>query len=387
MTCARGPHAGRTQGQRGMTLLEILMYAGLSMLVIGLAMGGLGMVQKGVTHNQEWARMNGDEEEALMVMARDMRNMGLKHLLYQPAPGVLAETLLTKASYAPLDSSSFRHREGALYDTLIFVQSRLDASGSPVGVDTVSYRVNPVTHTLMRATPSKGSVEVCRRVEALQFEYGISGQVKTMAAEPTMVPSHWTASNPAEISFSGGALVVSKSGPGAVSAWDKNASFSTSPRNRYAFGLRAVADDAFIAAADSVQLMICSPGGSIVASEPIKVSATAFDFNVEIAVPDCNGCHAGVRVIQKGSGKGKLSIASFAFSEFSQGDVTWSPNPTLAEKKGVRSVRVFLLLGSDKPLAGISDQTLSLADIKLAFHDNRGRSLLDQTIPVPNNGF
>jgi hypothetical protein len=170
-----------------------------------------------------------------------------------------------------------------------------------------------------------------------------------------------------------------------LSAWQTASGFSTSSDRRYAFDLAGFADDAFLAAVDSLAAVICTPGGTVVASERFLLGTAATSLRVEIAAPACGDCRAGVQTFLKG--KGRLTLTAFTFSEISRGDMVWSPAPALADKPGVRAVRIRLLVGTDMPLHGIREVSMRLANSVQTFRDRKGRSLLDEVIPTPNNGL
>lgn len=379
------PLLGRLSSQSGLSLLEIIVYAALSILLIGLAMGALGTVQKGVSKSGEMARMHGEADEAMQVISRDLRNLGLKRLFYKTGPGVFVDTLLTQASYAPGDSSSFIHRDGPRYDQLTFLRANLDNRGVPIGVDTVTYGVNAANQTLMRSVSGGGApVAVCTRVEALQFAYGISARQVMLVNEAPPVAGNWTANPPGDIDFPSATLEISRNTAGTVTAWQSSKAFSTVARRRYAFDFRGLGDDPLMTEVEELEVMVCSPSGTLIASEPFMVGGTLMDYRIEMEVPPCGDCRAGIRM--RSVRKGKLILSSFSFSEVSQGDLTWSSAPTLNEKKGVRAVRIYLLAGSDSPIYGANGGSVTLANASLSFNDSKGRSLLDEVVPTPNNG-
>lgn len=384
----KAAEAEATRGQRGLSLLEVIVYAALSLALIGLAMGGLGTVHKGISNSSEMARMRSDADEAVQVMGRDLRNLGLKRLFYATGPGAFTDTLLAAASFGPADLSSFRHADGAPGDTLVFLRAAVDERGAPTGVDTVTYRLDPATQSLLRAVNGEAPAALCGRVEALQFEYGISAARNAWVDEDSMVAAEWqwTATTHAGVAFAGNAVEASlrRARPASVAAFWHRSAFSVQARRRYAFDIRAAADDALLAGQDSLVAMICTPGGIPVAWERFAVGTVPRDLRVELEAPACGNCRAGIRLALHD--KGKLTVSAFAFSEVSQGDMRWTHSPTLAEKPGVRAVRIHLLTGTDKPMHGINEAGIRLANADLRFRDRKGRSLLDEVIPVPNNG-
>lgn len=369
-----------------MTLIEVIIYASLSLLLIGLAMGGLGTVQRGFFRNNEMARMRGDADEAIQIMGRDIRNLGLKRLFYATGPGRFVDTLIAGASYAPGDSSSFLHLDGPRYDGLTFLRARLDARGRPLGVDTVAYHVDPSSQTLMRTVNREPPTALCDNVEALQFEYGISARRRALVSETSPDVSRWKASPTSGLQSEGGtlALRVSNGSGGTVMAWQSHAGFSTLSHRRYAFDLTGRVDDELLRGVDSLVALICTPTGSIVASERFLLGTLTTSLRVEMDAPACGDCRAGIGMSL--SSQGKLNLASFTFQEVSQGDLAWSAAPDLEAKRSMRAVRIHLLVGTDTPMQGVDERHMRMANAALAFKDNRGRSLLDEVVPTPNNG-
>lgn len=376
----------RGMGQSGLTLVEVIIYASLSLLLIGLALGSLGTVQRGFFRNNEMARMRGDADEAIQIMGRDIRNLGVKRLFYATGPGAFVDTLIAAASYAPGDSSSFLHRDGPRYDGLTFLRARLDARGRPLGVDTVSYLVDPSSQTLIRTVNREPPSTLCDNVEALQFEYGISARRRVLVAETPPDGSRWTASPSSGMMTEGSslALKVSDGSGGTVTAWQSASGFSTVSHRRYAFDLTGQVDADLLAGVDSMVALICTPTGTLVASERFLLGTIPTRLRVEMDAPPCGDCRAGIRMSL--SSPGKLNLTSFTFQEVSQGDLTWSAVPDLGAKKSMRAVRIHLLVGTDRPVQGVAERSMRMANATMTFRDNRGRSLLDEVIPTPNNG-
>lgn len=375
---------GRHRAQRGLSLPEVIIYAALSLLLVGLAMGALGTAQKGMSQNGETARMRSDAEEAVQVMGRDLRNLGLKRLLFQDGAGTVVDTFIPAATFLPGDSSSFRHRDGNQFDSLTFLRAGLDMDGKPIRVDTVSYGVDPSTRSLMRAVNGASREAICTRVEALQFEYGLSARRTDLAGESPPVAAHWRAAPANRLSISGNSLVVFSSGAATVSFFHASRAFATSAARRYAFDITGLGDPDLMANLVSLDAVLYRPDGSIVAAEPFRVGTAFADYHIETGGADCGDCRAGVRVVLKE--RGKLKLSRFSFSEVSQGDIVWSPAPILEERKAARAVRIYLLVGSGKDLHGLHANTMRLANADLKFSDGRGRSLLDEIVPTPNNG-
>jgi hypothetical protein len=371
-------------GQSGISMLEMVLYAILALIVIGIAVRMLGNLHKGAFRNQEAARLRGDADDAMLMISRDFRNLGLKRIFYSPSADVLVDTALTGIAWTPGDSSSIRHSDGNPYDTLVFIKPELNASDKPIGIDTVRYAVDPATKVLIRTRNGGAAIAVCKAVEALQFEYKVTA-VKTLAvADSPPAIARWTASPAADLSASGSNLVMMKTGAGSVSAWYSNTAVQVSADHQYAIDITGSCDAEFLANVDNIVAMICDASGNPLKSERFLIDSRTTDLHLELAGIDCLNCRVGLKMVMRGSGAFRFS--SFRFMDIGQGDGAWSTAPTLAQKAAVRFIRVSLLTGTQKPISGNRDEAFAFAGISPSFSDKKIRYLLQEVIPIPNNG-
>lgn len=365
-------------------MLETVVYATLALVVTGFAVRVLGTLHEGAFKNQETAQLRGEADDALLIFSRDLRNLGLKRIFHSPAEDVLVDTTLTGIAWAPGDASSFRHTDGNPYDTLAFIKPALDSSGKPIGIDTVRYTVDPATKVLTRTRNGGDAIAVSQSVEALQYEYKVTAtQTQTISESPPVL-ARWTANPSAGLSVSGSNLVMSRAAAGSVSAWYSNAAVQVSADHKYAIDLTATCDAAFLANVDDIVAMICDPSGNPLKSERFLIDTKATDVRLEMAGIDCLNCRVGLKMTMRGSGVFRFS--SFRFTDIGQGDASWSSAPTTVQKAAVRFIRISLLTGTQKPIFGNRDETIALAGISLSYTDKKARYLLQEVIPIPNNG-
>ena len=365
-------------------MIEMVVYATLALVVVGFALRALGTLHKGAFKNQETAHLRGEADDALLIFSRDLRNLGLKRIFYSPSADVLVDTVLTRIHWAPGDSSSFLHSDGNPYDTLAFIKPELDSSDKPIGIDTVRYAVDPATKVLTRTRNGRDAMAVCQAVEALQFEYKVTAARTLAFAESPPAIVHWTGSPSAALSASGSNLVMTRITAGSVSAWCSNAAVQVSADHQYAIDLTGACDAAFLANVDNIVAMICDPSGAPLQAERFLIDSKATDLHLEMAGIDCLSCRVGLKMVMRGSGVFRFS--SFKFTDIGQGDGSWSTAPTLAQKAAVRFIRMSLLTGTQKPIFENRDETLAFAGISLSFTDRKVRNLLQEVIPIPNNG-
>lgn len=86
------------------------------------------------------------------------------------------------------------------------------------------------------------------------------------------------------------------------------------------------------------------------------------------------------------SQKVALGVESLQF-QYADSTFSWTDNPTSAQKKDIRHIKVFLLLRDEKQLSVVGNENFELADITVTYSDQSLRELYQVTIPIPNNGL
>gem|GEM_PF-4923714 len=365
--------------------MEVVIYSSLALLVLGSAVTILGRLHRSAFRNQEMSRVHGDAGEAISLIAQDIRNLGLKRVVYSPDPGLLVDTLLSSADYGPADSSSFLHKDGNPYDTLVFIKPQLDAVGKPISVDTIRYFVDPATSTLSRAANHADPVAICPQVDALQFEYGLYATKTTLVVEKPPAILHWSQNPAGTLSQSGSTLKAIRNSAGTSSFWISNHSVNLVANHTYRLEIQTMANAYFLDHVDSLYATLCNGAGVPVAKQSFLPSTTLSTQYLEWSGIACSGCYAGFRM--ETHGQGEFSLNSLQLIDVKQADGTWTPLPTTAEKKAVRSIRISLLARSAGEVFGIRPDTLNLANVQLHFHDDLGRALSNDVISIPNNGI
>lgn len=380
-----GPGYPRTSpGNRGFTVLEAVVYASLALLVIGLAVSVLGNQQKFAMKSQHLAQTRGDAGETIALMTRDLRNAGLKRLIYQAPSGALIDTQLAGVDYAPADSSSLIHREGPRFDTLTFIKPVLDASDKPTGIDTITYAADPATGSLTRTRNRDAPVPIGERVDGLQFQYRVSANRVTLFNEDPPALAGWLQNPLGTLSISNGMLAAARISAGTSSFWLSTTALNLSGSRRYALDINCQANKQLLANADSLTAMICSPAGTPIETQTFLPDLDFRTVRIEFAGLECQGCRAGIRMHMRGGGR--LLVASFRFSDIEQGDGQWVDQPTIAQKQAVRSVRLLLLTRSGGDVFGMNLDTIRAANGTYIFNDRLGRVLLEEVVAIPNNG-
>jgi hypothetical protein len=338
------PRANLALGnERGIGLLEVVIYAALSLMVLTLAVGGLSGMQKKAFRTQEMARVQNEADETVRLIAQDARNLGLKRIIYSSGPGSFVDTQLIHMHWGASDSSSFIHKDGNPFDSLHFLKPRLNTVGKPTTIDTVLLAVNPLTRTLFRTVNGGTPIEMCRKVEAMQFEYGVSAIKTVLFSETTANLAHWSQSPMGLLSVSGSSIRAAVSAAGVSTFWLSHSPLQLNAQRTYQWDMTVSASKGFLANVDSMRAILCNAAGTPIASQRFLPSQSSTPITLEWSGLACTGCYAGFRM--------------------------------------------HLLTHSKQGIFGVNKDTLKMANITLAFEDNFGRSHLEDVISIPNNGF
>lgn len=372
-------------GEKGLTLMEVLIYAALSMAVLVLAVGGIGNLQKNAYRKQEMSRLRGDADEVLRILAQDARNLGLKRVVFSPSLGSLVDTQLTRVDYGPADSSSFLHMDGSAYDTLIFLKPRLNAIGKPTAIDTVRYAVDERTAMLFRSVNGVNPVEIGRQIDALQFEFGVFAAKTTLANENPANTAHWSQLPAGTLTQAGSAIKAASAIAGTFKFWLSGTPLSLTAAHTYQLEIATSGTGPFLSNVDSIYAVLCNSVGTPLARQSFLPTTSASSLTLTWSGLSCSPCYCGFQMIMNGAGE--FQLASLKLTDVEQGDGAWVSKPTLIQKKAVRALRVYLLSRSSQNLHGVRQDTVKLANASLVFNDKLGRSLLEDVVPIPNNGY
>lgn len=373
------------KGESGIGLLEVVIYAALSLILLTLAVMGIGGMQKKAYRSQEMARMHNDADEAIRLMAQDARNLGLKRIVYSPSPGSLVDTALTGMQFSVNDSSAFVHREGNPYDSLRFLKPRLNAIGRPIAIDTILYAVNPSTKTLYRSVNGVGAVEMGRQIDALQFEYGVTATKTVLFNMASPNVAQWTQNPGGVLGVTGTSMRARANAAGVSTFWYSQAPVTLNAKHTYELDMLVAGSKSFLSEVDSLRAILCNAAGTPLASQRFLPANTMTPLTLEWSGIACSNCYVGFRMHMGGAGE--FTWSGLKLTNTRQADGVWAQNPTLAQKKGVRAFRVYLLTRSKQGFYGLRQDTVTLANVNLTFNDNLGRSLLEDVISIPNNGY
>jgi type II secretory pathway component PulJ len=396
----------RSNGYRGVTLIELLIAVILTGLVVMMAFNMLSGEQGNYTHTREKVRLQESAREAVRILDEEVRNAGFRSgvdISNTIAPNF---TSCSDAMIAPGsgDSSSFvvhNNSSQAAGDTLDIRYYQIGSNyqvscGGPL---TLQYRV--ASDTLYRNYNSSGWVPFLANVVAFQVRYGQfqdmtdsaltsnqvnlstawAGSLAATASGGYLDLTGWTTST--EYLRTTNALNLEKGSVYRVKATFKpNAGFWDTT-NGYG----------------SLSMGFVNSSGSPISSDTMALYAgTLADSNyiIQADIPSdttLSGVYLGLRARMKGSPTSpKLSISSISLLRVNKGRyLQWYDTPTVAQKNRVKAIRIWLVVRSSKDNGeGVASSFSGLGDygtFTVASSDSK-KSLVqfERIIPVVNNG-
>ena len=174
----------KMNNNKGMTLLELIVYLAVAALLLVPIVLFMQSASVNSVRSATATEMRISGRDILNIMYNDIRNLGFKlnPATFEAEPtgfhnNVTHVTGAGADAVTHRDSSSFIAHDGAAigrpaYDSLTFIQGRLNDAGAWGGVETVRYFVNGNRELIReRIAPNPMTQILARNVEALQFEY------------------------------------------------------------------------------------------------------------------------------------------------------------------------------------------------------------------------
>ncbi len=207
----------------GYTLVELMIYLVIAAIVVGIALNMIGVVSSQFVQARTTSKLQGEGRGAIDILARDIKNIGVKYFLRSNTgaiPPFLLDTIVgvttgqqpTAETGADGRSSFYSGNDisGAVnFDTLTFIKGVLRNDGTFANqVERIQYKVNTARELLrIRDTITNyiafnagngtipaiewstppDTVVITNNVEALQFQY--SYDTKTFIDNPTGLKS------------------------------------------------------------------------------------------------------------------------------------------------------------------------------------------------------
>ncbi len=173
---------------RGYTFVEMMLYMVIALIVIGLSLSLIRHTARSYTRTRRISKMQLDGRNTVMMMAREIKNMGFKVYLIEKPPnsGTYVDTTIPNITTgedgeAGVDgNSSFYFFPGNPGDKLEIFKARLDNDGEHVSTERIEYSLT-AGNVLQRSirvhnAGAWGAVsitELTENIEALQFQFSV----------------------------------------------------------------------------------------------------------------------------------------------------------------------------------------------------------------------
>jgi len=337
-------------------------------------------------------RQQTDARDILGLMAREVRNTGLK-IFFRSNGGSLIKDTASGTFISSSDLSSFKHSESqnnTYGDTLTLLMARLSTTGDSAGVDTITYFLdNTNLKCILKSTGTSTSSIIATNVLALQFQYGIYGIDATLFSDSLTNYNNWTLVNE-----SGTAPTKSTNSPlaltftAAAKGYVKYISQKSVIKNRkYSILFQINTSGGFPDALDSLRFEFVN-GTSLYGYEKFKpVTGTQL-----ITVRDSISGTADMRLRYSASGAGVLNINAVVARVTEDSCYTWvnrftggNPDST-AYKKLVRAIKIHILTRTSVQTGTKMSSTIQVANVSVQMPEGYTCRNYTELIEVPNNG-
>lgn len=379
----RKERASRT-GQAGLSLVEVLVYLSISGIVLAILTLALRNMNKGLVDGTRVVRLQQGAREALGVMTRDLRNAGLKQALYRDASGAWRDTLVSSVANSASDSSSFLQSDAGRYDGVDFRQLRLDANGRPQGVGTVTYRVDASRQMLTRKVDDGPFQDLYPGVDALQFQYGLYAMDSAVIQARPPGPG-WASSGSVALVLSSTRMAMVLAGAGSGTARYGASGFDVVQARTYRLDIIASSNAGFFLNNGRMSVQILSPAGAVLASAPFIPGLSQTRRSVEITAPNASGCRLAIGL--SATGPAQVRIASVRFGPLDRGGYTWVNDPSAAQRKTVRAVRIMMMAKTSGEGSGVQTGAYAIGNAMVPIRDQMPRRYFEEEIPIVNNGM
>ncbi len=401
--------------KKGVTLIELLIYAFLSFIVVAAVLQAFFYSNKRFLEQTISQTTVEDARDAINFLAKRISNTGYKTYMYDSAgtivKGVYPGVVLS-------DGSSFEVREydfttqASRGDSLAIRYLRLNSNGSPDTIIAEAFYYDPATRTIKHAYKGRTPYTLVRNVEAFQVEFGILGSNDTMVKTGNSTVSsdwfwnplkgHLTITSTGQINYKqyidGSSILytnnVLKLKAGAkyyvkfyiakdklsdkdssatyedlsLGLWTTTASFYKKIASIYYLDTNFIKIDFYFTADTTADMYL------------------GFTFNNnDVVTPTFY--MKDIVVVEKSLGRyywvgdelNKYITEDTTLSQL--GYSSWS-----AAKPFVRAIKVSILARTRRELNKVLNDTFKIGNIQLAFNDKFERRLFSIVIPVPQNG-
>lgn len=380
--------------KRGVTLIELVIYIALFTIVTLF----LGRIFKSLITNYttgvSQVRQQTDMRDILELMAREIRNTGLKVYLTGSDPYTknIDDRIVMEAG---TDSSSFYHGQSSsdIYgDTLKIKKIVLDKNGDLETADTnITYYLDGTTlrrqlNTTDGWLKNSNSV-IAENVYALQFEFGILKSTDQLLNQDPIEAGNWNlksgVSNPTKSGSTTLTLSFTAAAEGNLEYnYSGFSGYQVEKNEKYRVTMNASATGGFPTALDYMSIIFLTGNGKKLGMEQFR----PYNGSLEFIIPVHTSGTMYPNIGYKASGSGAVTIESINIRLDEAKDYTWTFNPEITEKKNIRAIRIHVLTRTEKEGGVKADGPITVGDVTVPRNGNYSWRLYSETVETPNNG-
>jgi prepilin-type N-terminal cleavage/methylation domain-containing protein len=386
--------------KKGFTLVELLIYVALFSIIFVFFGRQLKSLSNFYASGKEVAREQADSRDIVSIMARDIRNTGLKWYLNCPTPDNCTKIRAPGVFVSATDTSSFIHAQGTIGDALTIMKARINKStGNLDGVDSIKYYLSG--NTLKRDYNVSGSAaatqttDVAENVYALQFAYGLIAANDLLVDQGTghYASSGWTWTHSgSETRATTGSTPDNLTFTGAATGYlQYNTAINVYQNRKYSITLNIETSNGFPGNLAWLQFSMGTSHSTLYCSEKFKPYTSLVQFTVAVQTTGSVNAYLDYSA----TGAGNLIIKGVEVRCSKLGQYNWANNFTAAgtapdslasHKINVRAIRVYLLMRSPGKMETTETSSIVVGDVTIARSGPYTWRLYTETIEMPNNG-
>lgn len=364
---------------RGVTLIELIVYLVLATLVVVLISSPFKLMLKNSTASKQVTRMESTSRDVLAMMSREIKNTGYKR--YSFLDSETFDSDIIPKTYLPIDSSSFTLKEGDPGDTLIVYKATIDGAGlSTGGVDSVKFFLKD--STLIRNFNGT-EIALANNIFALQFKTGLLAKDSLLFKADDFVLTKWSSSGVSSLSLDVKDLSVACSGAGSSTVTSVNI-FSVNPAARIRVNFNITNKTGIPGNVSSMKWSVLNSSNIVVASENFKPGITS--ANLVIAVPTVV-TDGKIQIQTVCTGAATFVLNTLEIRTVDRGAICWSDSVVRNEKKNVKAIKMFLLQRSSGKADLKKSSPLSVANVSVNRTGAHSWRILTETVEILNNGL
>lgn len=374
-------HRGDQLNSRGVTLLELIIYIVLTAMVVVLISRPFKVMLKTSAAGKQVSRMQSTSRDALAMMSREIRNTGLKR--YSFAASDTFKPITIPKTFLSTDSSSFTLKQGSIGDTLMVYKATIDGAGLCTGgVDSVKFYLKGDT---LKRNYNGTEIVLGNDIYALQFKTGLLAKDSLLFKASPIAVGNWTGAGVNSVlAMNGTGLSIACSGAGSGTVTMSANTFSVNPASRIKLHFNIRYLTGVPGKVDSIKFSLLNSSSTVVASDYFKPGLTSADLIIPVPSVISGG---KIQIKTVCNGAASFVLDSLEVRTVDRGAIIWSDTVSVANKKYVKALKVFLLQRTHSKSDSQTSTPISVANVTINRAGTYSWRLLSETVEILNNGL